>query len=67
MTNRSFDVSKLKKLEKVDRSVRYFKKPYQPYQAGEDMVPAFIPGGNDDGIVNVHGRHQASTGGAGRT
>lgn len=54
MTNRSFDVSKLKKLEKVDRSVRYFKKPYQPYQAGEDMVPAFIPVGNDDYQVRLN-------------
>ncbi len=54
MTNRSFDISKLKKLEKGNRSIRNFKEPYQPYRAGEDMVPAFFPVGNNDYQVRLN-------------
>ncbi len=48
MTNKSFDLSLLDEINPVDRSVKKFKKPYKPYNSGKDMVPPFIPVGNED-------------------
>lgn len=48
MTQKSFDISKLPELEKVDRTPKSFEPPYQPYKAGEDKVPTFYPLGNEE-------------------
>ncbi len=47
MTQKSFDINSLEPLEKIDRTPKAFDPPYQPYKAGEDMVPVFYPLGND--------------------
>lgn len=47
MTQKSFDLNSLEPIEKIDRTPKEFEHPYQPYKAGEDMVPAFFPLGND--------------------
>lgn len=47
MTQKSFDLNSLEPIEKIDRTPKEFEQPYQPYKAGEDMVPAFFPLGND--------------------
>jgi 2-oxoglutarate/2-oxoacid ferredoxin oxidoreductase subunit alpha len=47
MTQKSFDTNTLEKLEKVNRTPKAFEPPYQPYKAGDDMVPPFYPLGND--------------------
>lgn len=57
MTQKSFDVSTLEPLERVDRTPKDFEPPYQPYKSGEDMVPPFYPLGNDEYRV----RFNAST------
>ncbi len=43
MTQKSFDVSTLEPLQKVDRTPKPYEKPYQTYKAGEDKVPTFLP------------------------
>jgi 2-oxoglutarate ferredoxin oxidoreductase subunit alpha len=48
MTQKSFDMSSLEPLEKVNRTPKEFKLPFQPYKAGLDMVPTFYPLGNDE-------------------
>jgi len=47
MTQKSFDTSTLEELEKVDRTPKAFEPPYQPYKAGDDLVPPFYHLGND--------------------
>lgn len=47
MTQKSFDVSTLAPLEKVDRTPKPYEKPYQTYKAGKDKVPTFLPLFND--------------------
>lgn len=47
MTQKSFDTNTLEKLVKVDRTPKAFEPPYQPYKAGDDMVPPFYELGND--------------------
>ena len=46
MTQKSFDINSLEPLEKVDKTPKAFDLPYEPYKAGEDMVPTFYPLGN---------------------
>ncbi len=57
MTQKSFDISTLEPIEKVDRTPKPFEQPYQPYKAGIDKVPTFYPLGNEDYRV----RFNAST------
>ena len=47
MTHRSFDLSGLPEIEKVERPKAEPGRPYQPYRAGEDGVPPFVPLGDD--------------------
>lgn len=48
MTQKSFDMSSLETLEKVDKTPKAFEAPFKPYKAGKDMVPTFYPLGNDE-------------------
>lgn len=54
MTQKSFDISTLEPLEKVDRTTKPYEKPYQTYKAGADLVPAFLPLGNDEAQVRFN-------------
>ncbi len=57
MTQKSFDISSLEPLQKVDRTPKAFEPPYLPYKSGADKVPVFYPLGNDSYEV----RFNAST------
>ena len=46
MTERSFDLGKLEQVNPVRRTFYDGPPPYQPYAAGDDLVPAFLPVGN---------------------
>ena len=48
MTQKSFDINRLLKIEKVDRTPKAFEPPYQPYKSNEDRVPPFYPLGNEE-------------------
>ena len=48
MTQKSFDINSFEPIEKVDTSPKAFQPPYQPYKAGEDMVPTFYSLGNNE-------------------
>jgi 2-oxoglutarate ferredoxin oxidoreductase subunit alpha len=54
MTRKSFDLSTLKPLSKIERSPKPYKTPYKTYQAGKDMVPSFLPLGNDEAQVRFN-------------
>lgn len=57
MTQKSFDINSLEPIEKINRIPKPFEPPYQPYKAGDDMVPPFYPLGNNEYQV----RFNAST------
>jgi 2-oxoglutarate ferredoxin oxidoreductase subunit alpha len=57
MTQKGFDMNLLEPLEKIDRTPKAFEPPYQPYKAGDDMVPTFYPLGNE----KFQARFNAST------
>ncbi len=48
MTQKSFDITTLEPLEKIDRTPKAFEPPYLPYKSGKDRVPTFYPLGNDE-------------------
>jgi len=54
MTQKSFDVSTLEPLQKVDRTPKEFEAPYKPYKSGKDRVPTFYPLGNDEHEVRFN-------------
>lgn len=54
MTQKSFDISTLEPLQKVDRTTKPYEKPYQTYKAGADKVPSFLPLGNDEAQVRFN-------------
>ncbi len=57
MTQKSFDINSLEDLKKVTQKPKAFEAPYQPYKAGDDMVPTFYPLGNNE----YQARFNAST------
>ncbi len=46
MTHKSFDLSSLPDINKVEREIPEVELPYQSYRAGPDGVPPFIPLGD---------------------
>ena len=54
MTQRSFDLSVLPDIEKVNSPVFSPKGTYKPYQADENLVPPFIPLGDDKHQVRLN-------------
>ncbi len=57
MTQKPVDLDKLPALPVIRREKKEFTPPFQPYKAGEDLVPPFFPLGNDEYTV----RFNAST------
>ena len=47
MTSRSFDLSELSEIKPVPRVSGEIIEPFLTYQYGKDLVPAYIPVGND--------------------
>lgn len=60
MTLRSFDLSTLPEIKKVEREMPEAEQPYQSYRAGADGVPPFVPLGDEARQVRLnastHGR-----------
>ncbi|KAA3637777.1 MAG: hypothetical protein DWQ02_06240 [Bacteroidetes bacterium] len=54
MTQRSFDLSDLPEIKKVERPTFSPKGTYKAYLADDSLVPPFIPLGNDDHQVRIN-------------
>lgn len=54
MTNKSFDLSSLPAIKPIEREVANLEMPFRPYQAGENLVPPFVPVGNKDFQVRIN-------------
>ncbi len=54
MTSRSFDLEKLHAVEPV--KMKYFtgEAPYKPYKPNEDLIPEFLPVGNEQHQVRIN-------------
>jgi 2-oxoglutarate ferredoxin oxidoreductase subunit alpha len=55
MTQRSFDLARLGEIAPVQRRFYSGQAPYRPYDAGEGLVPPFLPVGSDDHQVRLTG------------
>lgn len=54
MTNRSFDISRLKHIEPLRHDPHSLEGPYRSYEAGLGLVPPFVPLGNPDFQVRMN-------------
>ncbi len=54
MTNRSFDLSQLPSFHPVRWKLYEGDEPYQPYLSGIDMIPPFLPVGNERQQVRIN-------------
>jgi len=53
MYQKSFDLNKLRPINKVERPVPQIEGEYIPYKPGENLVPDFLPLGNDEHLVRI--------------
>lgn len=53
MYQKSFDLNRLKHIDKVERTIPEIKGEYKPYEANESMVPPFLPLGNDQHLTRI--------------
>jgi len=53
MYQKSFDLNKLKPIQKIVRNKPEIQGTYLPYKADESMVPPFIPLGDDQHLVRI--------------
>ncbi len=64
MTDKSFDLGKLKELKPIEKFSAPVEEPYRPYKSGKELVPPYVPVGdskyrvrfnssthNDDGLI----------------
>lgn len=54
MTNKSFDLSTLKEIKPVEKFSASVVEPYKPYKTGDEMVPPYIPLGDDKYQVRIN-------------
>ncbi len=54
MTNKSFDLSELSEIKPVEKFSAPVVEPYKPYKTGKEMVPPYIPLGDDKYQVRVN-------------
>ena len=54
MTQKSFDLNALPEIKPFDNSTKKIEYPYQSYKADENLVPLFIPVGNDEHQVRIN-------------
>ncbi len=54
MTNKSFDLSTLKAIEPIEKFSTSVVEPYKPYKTGKEMVPPYIPLGDDKYQVRIN-------------
>ena len=53
MYQKSFDLSKLRPINKVERPEPKIEREYLPYKADESLVPPFLPLGNEEHLVRI--------------
>jgi len=53
MTKLSFDINQLKNIPKIEREYYNSDKPYLPYKAEKNLVPAFLPLGDEKHQVRI--------------
>ncbi len=53
MYQKSFDLNKLKPIQKIVRKTPEIKGTYLPYKADESLVPPFIPLGDENHLVRI--------------
>jgi 2-oxoglutarate ferredoxin oxidoreductase subunit alpha len=53
MYQKSFDLSRLKPIQKIKRKQPEIKGEYLPYKADKSLVPPFLPLGNDEHLVRI--------------
>jgi 2-oxoglutarate ferredoxin oxidoreductase subunit alpha len=54
MTNKSFDLNRLKEITPVEKFSAPIVEPYEPYKTGKEMVPPYIALGNDVHKVRIN-------------
>jgi len=54
MTNKSFNLSELSKINPVEKFSAPVVEPYKPYKTGKEMVPPYIPLGDNKYQVRVN-------------
>ena len=54
MTTRSFDISKLTEITPIKRKYYDKKETYLPYDFGDDLIPPFLPVGNNKYQVRIN-------------
>jgi len=54
MTNKSFDLNSLKKISHLKKFSTEVIEPYAPYKTGKEMVPAYIPLGDEKYKVRIN-------------
>ncbi len=53
MYQKSFDLNKLKPIHKVEKPQVKIEGEYKPYKAGDDLVPPFLPLGNNKYLSKI--------------
>ncbi len=54
MTNKSFDLNQLKDIKPVEKFSAPVVEPYQPYKSGKELVPPYIPLGDEKYQVRIN-------------
>lgn len=54
MTNKSFDLGQLSEIEPIPKFSAKIPEPFLTYKSGEEMVPAYIPVGNDNYQIRLN-------------
>ena len=54
MTNKSFDLNRLKDITPVEKFSAPVTEPYQPYKTGKELVPPYIPLGDEQHRVRIN-------------
>ena len=54
MTNKSFDLAQLSEIEPVPKFSSRIPEPFLTYKSGDEMVPAYIPVGNDNYQIRLN-------------
>ena len=54
MTQKSIDISTLSEIKQVNRNYNGIELPYKSYKAGDDLIPPFIPVGNNEYQVRMN-------------
>lgn len=54
MTQKSFDISVLPEINKVNRDHDFIDLPYKTYKSGNNFVPPFVPVGNQEHLVRLN-------------